>query len=157
LDRVSEYVKNKPRPFDDLTDTPVFARHLQPGQRSAVFRQVTQWSKPYEDAGHAIHFFYVNVSVPGQHTLVRVELPEWVAARPVQVELLHAAIVDQCRVTGFPYPYALTRADELAVVTTVEKASLERMIAIEMMQHDVEARPSEKAATKSIARYGKHR
>jgi hypothetical protein len=30
-----------------------------------------------------------------------------------QLGLAHAALVEQCRVTGNAYPYALTRADEL--------------------------------------------
>jgi hypothetical protein len=157
VDRVAEYVRNKVRPYDGITDTPIFAALLKPDQRSAIFRQVTQWAKPYEDAGHAIHFFYVNVSTPDRKAVVRVEMPEWVAADADKVNLLHAAIVDQCRVTSIPYPYVLTRADEMAVITTAEKTNLEQMIAIEMIKRDVDATPSEKAATKTIARYGKRR
>jgi hypothetical protein len=154
-DRITEYVKNRPRPFEGVTDTPVFAEHLKPGERSAIFKQTTQWSKPYEEAGHAIHFFYVNVSTTERDTLVRIELPEWVAANSDRVALLHAAVVDQCRVTSEPYPYVLTRADELAVITTREKAALDDLIATEMLAHELTALPSEKAATKTLARYGK--
>ncbi len=157
FDRVAEYVKNRVRPYDGITDTPIFGALLKPTQRSAIFKQVTQWAKPYEDAGHAIHFFYVNVSTPDRRVVVRVEMPEWVATDADKVNLLHAVVVDQCRVTSIPYPYVLTRADEMAVITTVEKANLEQMIATEMVKRDVEALPSEKAATKTIARYGKRR
>lgn len=155
-DRIAEYVKNRPRPFEGINDTPVFAAHLKVGERSAIFKQTTQWSKPYEEAGHAIHFFYVNVSTPEREALVRIELPEWVADKPERVALLHAAVIDQCRVTSEPYPYVLTRADELAVITNREKAALDELIAAEMLNHDLSALPSEKAATKSLARYGKH-
>ncbi len=154
-DRIAEYVKNRPRPFEGISDTPVFATHLNVGERSAIFKQTTQWSKPYEEAGHAIHFFYVNVSTPERDTLVRIELPEWVAAKPDRVALLHAAVIDQCRVTSEPYPYVLTRADELAVITTREKTALDELIAAEMLNHNLSALPSEKAATKTLARYGK--
>lgn len=154
-DRIAEYVKNRPRPFEGMDDKPVFAAHLKVGERSAIFKQTTQWSKPYEEAGHAIHFFYVNVSTPERETLVRIELPEWVADKPERVALLHAAVVDQCRVTSEPYPYVLTRADELAVITTREKAALDDLIAAEMLNHNLSALPSEKAATKTLARYGK--
>ncbi len=154
-DRIAEYVKNRPRPFEGITDTPVFASHLRPGERSAIFKQTTQWSKPYEEAGHAIYFFYVNVSTPERNALVRIELPEWVAANPDRVALLHAVVIDQCRVTNEPYPYVLTRADELAVITTREKTALDDLIAAEMLAHELTALPSEKAATKTLARYGK--
>lgn len=154
-DRIAEYVKNRPRPFEGMDDKPVFLAHLKVGERSAIFKQTTQWSKPYEEAGHAIHFFYVNVSTPERETLVRIELPEWVADKPERVALLHAAVVDQCRVTSEPYPYVLTRADELAVITTREKAALDDLIAAEMLNHNLSALPSEKAATKTLARYGK--
>jgi hypothetical protein len=154
-DRIAEYVKNRPRPFEGINDLPVFKAHLKLGERSAIFKQTTQWSKPYEEAGHAIHFCYVNVSTPEREALARIELPEWVAADPDRVALLHAAVIDQCRVTSEPYPYVLTRADELAVITTREKAALDEMIAAEMLAHNLTALPSEKAATKTFARYGK--
>lgn len=155
-DRITEYVKNRPRPFEGVNDTPVFAAYLKVGERSAIFKQTSQWSKPYEEAGHAIHFFYVNVSTPERETLVRIELPEWVADKPERVALLHAAVIDQCGITSEPYPYVLTRADELAVITNREKAALDELIAAEMLNHNLSALPSEKAATKTLARYGKH-
>jgi hypothetical protein len=154
-DRIAEYVQNRPRPFEGINDTPVFAALLKPGDRSALFKQTTQWSKPYEEAGHAIYFFYVNVSTAERNALVRIELPEWVAANPDRVALLHAVVIDQCRVTNEPYPYVLTRADELAVITTREKTALDDLIAAEMLAHELTALPSEKAATKTLARYGK--
>ena len=159
LDTVAEFVKHsKGRPYDGITDTPVFDALLAPGQRSAVFRAAaTQWSAPYEKAGHAIHFFYLNVGTPAQPNIARVEIPEWVASDRAQLGFAHAALVEQCRVTRNAYPYVLTRADELAVITSAEKANFEQMIGVELLRRGVEARPSEKAATKSIARYGKRR
>ncbi len=159
LDNLAEFVKNsKGRPYDGITDTPLFARLLGPGQRSAVFRSAaTQWSQPYETAGHAIHFFYLNIGVAAQPNVARVEVPEWVAADAGRLGWAHAGIVEQCHVTATAYPYALTRADELAVITSAEKANFEQMIGVELLRRGVEARPSDKAATKTIARYGKRR
>ncbi|HKZ83489.1 MAG TPA: DNA double-strand break repair nuclease NurA [Anaerolineae bacterium] len=159
LDTVAEFVKNsKGRPYDGINDTPVFDALLEPGQRSAVFRAAaTQWSAPYERAGHAIHFFYLNVGTLAQPNIARVEIPEWAASDSGQLGLAHAALVEQCRVTASAYPYVLTRADELAVITSAEKANFEQMIGVEMLRRGIEARPSDKAATKAFARYGKRR
>ena len=158
LDEVAERVKNSSRPFGGLGDTPVFAALLGPGQRSAVFELASQWGKPYKDAGHAIHFFYVNAGTPARAVIARVEVPEWVASDRQRLGLAHAAVVDQCGITGIAYPYVLTRADELAVITTAEKANFEQMIGVEMLRHGVgQVGPSEKAATKAMARYGRKR
>ncbi|HEY4688835.1 MAG TPA: DNA double-strand break repair nuclease NurA [Anaerolineae bacterium] len=157
-DRVAEFVKNnKGRPYEGITDTPLFDALLKPGQRSAVFKLATQWARPYEATGHAIHFFYLNIGTDLRSTVARIEVPEWVASDPERLGLLHAAIVDQCRVTDNAYPYVLMRADELAVITSAEKANFEQMVGVELLRHGIQARPSEKAATKSIARYGKKR
>ena len=159
LDTVAEFVKHsKGRPYDGISDTPIFDALLAPGQRSAVFRgAATQWSAPYEQAGHTIHFFYLNVGAPAQPNIARVEIPEWVASDSGPLGFAHAALVEQCRVTASAYPYVLTRADELAVITSAEKANFEQMIGVELLRRGVEARPSEKAATKAFARYGKRR
>ena len=158
LDRVAEFVKNnKGRPYDGISDIPIFAKLLGAGQRSAVFQSATQWSAPYEARGHAICFFYLNVSTSVRRSIARVEVPEWIANDMDRVGLLHAASVAQCRVTSNPYPYVLTRADELAVITTAEKANFDQMIGVELMRHGVEALPSEKAVMKSVARYTRKR
>ncbi len=159
LDTVAEFVKNsKGRPYDGINDTPVFDALLEPGQRSAVFRAAaTQWSAPYAQAGHAIHFFYLNVGMPAQSSIARVEIPEWVASDGGPLGLAHAVLVEQCRVTASAYPYVLTRADEMAVITSAEKANFEQMIGVELLRRGIEARPSDKAATKAFARYGKRR
>ena len=135
LDTVAEFVKHtKGRPYDGMTDTPVFEALLEPGQRSAIFRAAaTQCSAPYERAGHAIHFFYVNVGAPTQPNIARVETPEWVAHDDDLLGFAHAALVEQCRVTASAYPYVLTRADELAVITSAEKANFEQMICVELL------------------------
>ena len=145
--RVTDYTG---RPFGGLIDAAVFATLLAPGQRSAVFELATLWGKPYREAGHAIHFFYLNVGTPIRSAIARVEVPEWVANNAAWLGWVHSAIVDQCHITDIAYPYALARADELAVITTAEKTNFEQMIGVEMLRHGVEPSPSEKAAAKAI-------
>jgi hypothetical protein len=159
LDEVGTRVKNqKGRPFNGLIiDTRIFESLLAPGQRSAVFELWQGWNRMYRDAGHSLHLFYLNVGAPLRPAIARVEVPEWVAADPTRLGMAHAAIVDQCRITGIAYPYALTRADELAVIKSDEKANFERMIGVELLRRGIEPAPSEKAATKAMARYGRKR
>lgn len=157
LESVTEFVMNyKGQPYDGISDIPIFGALLKPGQRSAVFRSATQWGVPYEKRGHGIRFFYLNLSTWRQN-IARVEMPEWVCSDLKRVGLLHAVIVEQCRVTANAYPYALTRADEMAVIKTHEKASLEQRIGVELLRNGIEASPSEKLATKAMARYGRRR
>lgn len=159
LDEVERRVKDQTsRPFGGLIiDAQIFESLLAPRQRSAIFEMWQGWSRLYRESGHAIHFFYLNVGAPLRSAIARVEVPEWVARDAARLGLVHAAIVDQCQVTGIAYPYALARADELAVITGDEKTNFERMIGVEMLRHGIEPGLSEKAATKMIARYGKRK
>jgi hypothetical protein len=54
------------------------------------------------------------------------------------------------------YPYALTRADELAVVRAHEKSQLNEMIEIELRRNEQQVEHSEKLASK-VSRYGRTR
>ncbi|HLF26650.1 MAG TPA: DNA double-strand break repair nuclease NurA [Anaerolineae bacterium] len=157
LDEVASRVKNrKGRPFSGLiVDTRLFEGMLAPGQRSAAFQMHQGWIRMYGEAGHTIHLFYLNVGAPNHPNIARVEVPGWVAADPELLGLVHGAIVEQCRVTERAYPYVLTRADELAVIRSDEKANFDRLIGVELQQRGIESHPSEKAATKALARYGR--
>ena len=49
---------------------------------------------------------------------------------PAKLGMLHAVLVDQCRIMGAkPYPYLLHRAHETAVVSNEEKLQVEQMLA----------------------------
>ncbi|HEX9013128.1 MAG TPA: DNA double-strand break repair nuclease NurA, partial [Anaerolineaceae bacterium] len=90
-----------------------------------------------------------------QPYLARVELPAWVAEDAQAVDLLHAALVSQSRVLGArPYPYALHRAHEVAVVSLAEKDQLEQMLLAEMARRGMP--PGEKS-NKQIHKDGKGR
>jgi hypothetical protein len=138
--------------YRGLTDRALFGQ-LGPGQRSALFVRGTAANQGFRVKGHAIHFFYLNTG----SDLARVEVPEWVARRPEQLDLAHAAIYDQCQFNK-GYPYVLTRADEQAVILGEEREALEGMIARAMARHGL-AYPelSRKAQQKQVARWRRRR
>jgi hypothetical protein len=85
-----------------------------------------------------LHFFYLNVGTAERPWLVRVEVPQWVAQAPALLELLHATLIEQCRALGTrPYPYALHRAHEVAVITREESQQIETMLLAEMQRQGV--------------------
>ncbi len=139
-------------PFRYLTDLALFD-DLPPGQRSALFTIKSKNQKKYAATGHAIHFFYLNVSQnKNQPTLARVEIPAWLATDETALNTLHAALVHQARLTG-GYPYVLARADELAVISSEERAALDMMIGIEMRRQGLKPEISQKLQSKKSFRF----
>ncbi len=111
---------------------------LGPGERSAVFA-IQSKSENFYKGVLGLHFFYLNVGARGHPWPVRVEIPKWVADDPDKLDLLHAVLVDQCRVMGDkPYPYLLHRAHEIAVVKHEEKYQVEQMLVGELRRQDEE-------------------
>ena len=107
---------------------------LPGGQRSAVFG-LQSGSRAHYTGDLALHFFYLNVGDTQHPWLVRVEIPKWVADDEEKLSLLHAALLEQCRIMGAkPYPYILQRAHEIAVVKFEEKAQVEQMLEMELRQ-----------------------
>jgi len=104
---------------------------LGTGQRSELFASSSQILEQYGE--HRIDFFYLNVG--GE--IARVEVPQWVRTNPDWLDLIHAAIVDQCRRgAGFPpYPPALQEAHEQAVITMTDRRVVEEMMERTMGQH----------------------
>jgi len=111
---------------------------LPPSHRSAVFGIQSKSEKDYKD-GLSLCFFYINVGEEKHPYPVRVEIPQWVARDPLKLNLLHAVLVEQCRIMGSkPYPYLLHRAHEVAVVRQEEKYQVEQMLAQELRRQDEE-------------------
>jgi hypothetical protein len=138
-------------PFRHLTDIDLFS-FLGPGQRSALFITKAKGLEKYTQAGHTIHFFYLNVSAKeSQLMLARIEIPAWVATNPQALDTLHAAIVRQARITG-SYPYVLARADELAVVSGEEREAVEMMLAVELRRNGLQPQVSLKQRNKNAYR-----
>jgi hypothetical protein len=140
-----EKLRNAP-PLKYVTDRWLFGYNnklfqlLPPGHRSAVFKIQSSSEKSYKGVLE-LHFFYLNVGTEGHPWPVRVEIPRWVVDDKKQLDLLHAVLVDQCRVMGSkPYPYLLHRAHETAVVKNEEKYQIEQMLQQELRRNseDVE-------------------
>jgi hypothetical protein len=122
------------RPFSGLTDSMLFSRLLEPNTRSAIFGIHSSNSKFYRDE-IALHFFYLNVGRSEHPWIVRVEIPAWVAIDPEKISLLQKVLIEQCRMMGNkPYPYALHRAHEIALVSYLEKQQVEERLLKEIQQ-----------------------
>ncbi len=141
--------------LEGLTDEQLFARVLPPGARSALMTQNSPQNAEYIRRGgeYEIAFCYINVSMMDRPVIARLDVPMWVAREPAAVDALHALIVHQCSIQGRKhYPYALTRADELAVVSSIEREQLDQLISIEMLKHGMLPEQSNKLQTKHLAR-----
>lgn len=111
----------------------------------------------YAPRGHAVYFFFLNASyTPGRPRLLRVEVPEWVALNPTQLEITHATLYAQCKMLeGFPY--VLARADQLAVVSETDRKAIEERVARALVQNGLSATLSLKQQQKNLTRSAKGR
>jgi hypothetical protein len=150
--------------WEGLTDRQLFFRLLrdEPGARSAIMVQQSPQNKRYVDRGEnlEIAFFYLNVGTENDYQIARVEMPMWVARDSAAVDRIQALVYDQCQMM-WRYPYALTRADELAVIRGHEKSQLEEMIEIELRKNEQTVEHSAKESSKTVrhgrTRYGQKR
>jgi hypothetical protein len=111
---------------------------LPPSHRSAVFGIQSSSEKNYKGA-LSLHFFYLNVGTQGHPWPVRVEIPKWVADDKEKLDLLHAVLIEQCRMMGSkPYPYLLHRAHETALVKQEEKQQIEQLLTLELRRNNEE-------------------
>jgi hypothetical protein len=134
--------------FQHLTDALLF-NFLQPGERSALFVNASPANiDNYQRRGHTIYLFYLNAGRPGKDSLLRVEVPEWVAKDKAKLDLVHTAIVEQCKVTD-GFPYVLMRAHELAVVTMAERREFDQMVTGALIRRGLSPSVSQKAQGKA--------
>jgi hypothetical protein len=139
----------EPSPFLGITDQMLWG-DLLPGERSALL---------FQPGALAVYFFYLNTDPPDRSPLpgveaepARIEVPEWVALSSERLAQVHALAYDQCRINA-GYPYALTRADELAIILNEEREALEMMLLQAMSEQGMSLpRISPKAAQKRVAR-----
>jgi hypothetical protein len=134
-------------PYVHLTDAVLFAQ-LAHGQRSALFVNASPANQDqYRQRGHTIYFFYLR---SGQ-TLLRVELPEWVALDRARLDFVHATIIAQGALTG-GFPYVLIRAHEIAVVTMAERREFETTLQSALIRQGLSPRISQKQQGKEWTR-----
>lgn len=156
-DQITRTALQTAGPLEGLNDRDLYQWILGPGDRSGMMVQQSPQNKTYKDfsVDQEIVFFYLNVAAAHQEPyLARVEIPMWVAQDKAMVDVVHALLYAQCQITD-RYPYALTRADEVAVVPTFEKRALDEMIAVELLRHDQRLEISQKLNTKGLARHGR--
>lgn len=148
------------RQYPGITDVMLFSGLLLPGQRTGVFRLLSNNESNYSnrDPQLGLHFFYLNVGYylrNGQpfNVFARVEIPAWVAYHKAQVDLLHQVLIEQSRILGTtPYPYVLHRAHETAIVRFVEKEDLDRMIASQFLAKGLlKGQSTQKSANKRLS------
>jgi len=140
-------------PFRGLTDRAIFTKLLPPGHRSARFIPASPLNRDFRTAGQQIHFFYLKTDP--DDTVVRVEIPIWVAQDPKLLDRVHAGILQDCRTTG-GFPYTLVRAHELAVIHPQERIAFEEMLQRILLGHGLRPKQSQKALTKQLTGQRKH-
>lgn len=157
-DEVNDFNLKTNGQLEGLLDVYLMQRVLKHGERSAIMAQNSPQNREYaqRDPSYEIAFFYVNVADSGAPCIARIDIPMWVATDKASVDALHALIIHQCQIQGRKhYPYALTRADELAYVSGMEKQQLNELINIELLKNRVEREASNKLQTKGLARGSK--
>lgn len=126
------------RSLAGINDLGLFSELIPSGGRSAVFGLQSRSAARFNNE-LGLHFFYLNTGREGHPSIARVEIPQWVASDASRVDLVHSALVDQCQIMGSqPYPYALHRAHEIAVIRFDEKQSIAAMIADEYYRHGLQ-------------------
>ena len=153
---------------NELTDAGLYATLLGPGDRSPVFVDISPANERFaqEDPNIEVCFFYLNagtsnIFLEGEldprgeaRAIARVDIPRWVAEDKTAVAAVHGLVYDQCRIQ-LNYPYALTRADELAVVGRDDETNLGVMIDLAMQRAGVSGTETAKQSGKDVARGGR--
>jgi hypothetical protein len=132
-------------PLEGLHDQQFFDYILKPGERSAIMVQNSPQNYEFKARGenYEIAFFYLKVTNQERAInsdgygfttrVVRVDLPVWVARDRDRVDAVHSIILSQCQLQGRnPYPYVLTRADELAYVSAKDKEKIDQLVRVEI-------------------------
>lgn len=130
-----------------LADRLLFEELLAPGERSDLFMSVSKVLDQYaaRDPAHRVLFFYLHTG----REVARIEIPQWVAAEPDLLDLVHAAVYDQAR-RGQGYPTALQEAHEAAVIHADERRLVDSLIEEVMARAAVVMRRSAKDASKRV-------
>ena len=123
-----------------VTDAALFARELEPGERSALFHSASSIvTEHYGD--HQVCFFYVNVG----EEIARMEMPSWTNEEGVR--LAHAGLLAQTD-KGHGYPLALQEAHEQAVINGADREYFSRLLYETVSSERLPAPTSQKARSK---------
>ncbi len=127
-----------------LTDAHLLGPGLGAWERSALFRVRSNVHDPHYGA-HRVYFFLLDTGAE----VARVEVPEWVARDRAKLDRVHAVLADQCA-KGSGYPAVLARADDRAVISTLDRTTLSNLVRQELARRGVHARPSAKLGRKQV-------
>ncbi len=143
--------------FKQLADIDLYESILEVGERSVVFKDVSKLNMQFKNykKNNEVCFFFLRTG-EGERQLARVDIPMWVAENEETVAAVHALIFDQCQILG-KYPYVITRADEIAVVSHREQEELEHRIALRLAEQGIDVQMTSKQQSKEFARSGKTR
>jgi hypothetical protein len=113
--------------LDPVRDVGMWARLLEPGQRSPLWRSSAKVQDFY--GGHAIYFCYVHVGAE----VARVEVPQWVAEDGEMLALALSLVLAQVQ-KGYGYPVALAEAHNQAVVRGGDRSRFFALLEREMVK-----------------------
>ncbi len=123
-----------------VTDASLFARELEPGERSALFHSASSIvTEHYGD--HQVCFFYANVG----EEIARMEMPSWTSEEGIR--LAHAGLLAQTE-KGHGYPLALQEAHEQAVINGADREYFSRLLYETVSSERLPAPTSQKARSK---------
>ena len=123
-----------------VTDAALFARELEPGERSALFHSASEIvTERYGE--HQVCFFYANVG----EEMARMEMPAWTSQEGIG--LAHAALLAQTE-KGHGYPLALQEAHEQAVINAADRQDFARLLYETVSLERLPAPTSQKARSK---------
>jgi hypothetical protein len=143
--------------LDGVTDSTLFNRILNEGQRSSLFESRSEILKaygklnPYGD--ESVYFFYLNTGTE----IARIEIPKWVAlgqnsrakatGELSPLDLVHTTCQDQA-VKGRGYPIAIAEAHEQAVIKGADRELFHQLVERALIKQCVSFRKSNKATRK---------
>ncbi len=113
--------------LDPLRDTALWTIHLQPGQRSTLWRSSARILDLYDS--HTIYYCYVHVGTE----IARIEVPAWVAQNSELFDQSLGLMLAQVQ-KGYGYPVALAEAHNQAVVRGGDRARFFALLEQQMIK-----------------------
>ena len=124
-----------------ITDAVVYRERLANGRRSVLFTSSSRILDAYRE--HRIRAFYMDAG----REIVRIEVPEWVAADRELLDRTYAVCYDQAQ-KGRGYPIALAEAHEHAVIRAPERAAFYELVERSFIKHGAKVSLSLKRISK---------
>jgi hypothetical protein len=116
--------------YRTVDDTVLMRYGLAIGQRSAIFLHGSRRNLPMEKAGAGVYFFFVKIN---HDEVARVELPVWIAQDPIRLDQVHASVLEDSKMLG--YPYALIYAHYQIVIPLALGQELNRLAMRAYLEH----------------------